>query len=135
MAEYQKLLPTITPESRPYWEAAQRGQLLIQRCGDCGRHQFYRRQFCARCWSYDIQDVVASGKGTVWTYTVTHQNRARGYRDEVPYVLALVELEEGVRMFTNLVECAPQDVTIGMPVEVAFAKATDSVTVPNFKPA
>lgn len=79
--------------------------------------------------------VQASGKGTVWTFTVTSQNRTPGFAEDVPYVLALVELEEGVRMFTNIVECNPGDVKIGMPVEVTFVRATDQVTIPYFKPA
>ena len=70
----------------------------------------------------------------MWTFTVTRLNRDPGFIDDVPYVLALVELEEGVKMFTNVVECNPDDVSIGMPVEVTFVWATDQVTVPYFKP-
>ena len=77
----------------------------------------------------------SSGRGTVWTYTVTYQNRTPGFAEMVPYVLALVELEEGVRMFTNIVECNPRDVYIGMPVEVTFQTATPQITIPYFKPA
>ena len=135
MPEYQKILPSTSPETKRYWDACKRGQLLTQKCNDCGEYQFYRRAFCSHCWSYSIEDVVSSGKGTVWTYTVTYQNRAPGYRDEVPYVVALVELEGGIKMFTNIVECNPEDVRIGMPVEVVFQKATDDITIPYFKPA
>ena len=78
--------------------------------------------------------MASSGKGTVWTFTVTYQNRTTGF-DQGPYVLALVELDEGVRMFTNIVECEPREVTIGMPVEVTFVRATDQISVPYFKPA
>ena len=77
----------------------------------------------------------SSGKGTVWTFTVTYQNRTPGFAEDVPYVLALVELEEGVRMFTNIVEVNPEDVKIGMPVEVTFVPANDQISVPYFKPA
>ncbi len=135
MPEYEKILPSISPETKRYWDACKRGQLLTQKCTDCGEYQFYRRAFCSHCWSYNVEDVVSSGKGTVWTYTVTNQNRAPGYRDEVPYVVALVELEGGIKMFTNIVECNPEDVKIGMPVEVVFQKATDDITIPYFKPA
>ena len=96
-------------------------------------YQFYPRGICANCWSENIRWVASSGKGTVWTFTVTYQNRTTGF-DQGPYVLALVELEEGVRMFTNIVECEPREVTIGMPVEVTFVRATDQISVPYFKP-
>ncbi|MBI4234531.1 MAG: OB-fold domain-containing protein, partial [Chloroflexi bacterium] len=95
---------------------------------------FYPRGFCSHCWGTDIQRLKSSGKGTVWTFTVTHQNRSPGYVEEVPYVLALVEMEEGVRMFTNIVECDPRQVKVGMPVEVVFKKATEEVTIPYFRP-
>ena len=135
MAEWKKPLPTISGETRPYWEACRRGELLVQRCDACGDYQFYPRGICSNCWNGDVRWVVSSGKGTVWTFTVTRQNRTTGFAEEVPYVLAMVELEEGVKMFTNIVECDPSDVTIGMPVEVTFVRATDQVSVPYFKPS
>ena len=135
MPDWNKPLPTISGETKPYWDHCRRGQLLIQKCDSCGEYQFYPRGICANCWSNDIQWVTASGNGTVWTFTVTYQNGTPGFAEEVPYVLALVELEEGVRMFTNIVECEPRSVTIGMPVEVTFVQATGQISVPYFKPA
>jgi len=134
MPDWNKPLPSIVGETRPYWESCRQGQLLIQKCDGCGEYQFYPRGICANCWSGAIKWVKASGKGTVWTYTVTYQNRTPGF-DGGPYVLALVELEEGVRMFSNIVECNPRDVKIGMPVQVTFIKASDQVSIPYFKPA
>ena len=134
MTTWNKPLPTVSGETRPFWDACRRGQLLIQKCDRCGEFQFYPRGICANCWSEDIRWVTASGKGTVWTYTVTYQNRTPGFAEDVPYVLALVELEEGVRMFTNIVECPPRDVSIGMPVEVTFVQANNQISVPYFKP-
>ena len=134
MPDWNKPLPSIVGETRPYWEGCRQGQLLIQKCNACGEYQFYPRGICANCWSGEIKWVKASGKGTVWTFTVTYQNRTPGF-DQGPYVLALVELEEGVRMFSNIVECNPRDVKIGMPVQVTFIKATDQVSIPYFKPA
>ena len=107
----------------------------MQRCQDCQAYQFYPRGICAGCWSSDVRWVPSSGRGTVWTFTVTRQNRTPGFAEETPYVLALVELEEGVKMFTNVVGCDPGDVAIGMPVEVTFVQATDQVSIPYFKPA
>lgn len=134
MPDWNKPLPTISGETKPYWDMCRRGQLLIQMCGRCNEYQFYPRGICANCWSEDIQWITASGKGSVWTFTVTYQNRTPGFAQDVPYVLALVELEEGVRMFTNIVECDPGEVTIGMPVEVTFVRATAEVSIPYFKP-
>ena len=135
MTTWNKPLPTVSGETKPFWDACRRGQLLIQKCDRCGEFQFYPRGICANCWSEDIRWVTASGKGTVWTFTVTYQNRTPGFAEDVPYVLALVELEEGVRMFTNIIECQPRDVSIGMPVEVTFVQANNQISVPYFKPA
>ena len=134
MPEWNKPLPTVTGETLPFWEASSRGELLIQHCRDCKQYQWYPRGICANCFKGKIQWIKASGKGTVWTYTVTRQNRTPGF-DRGPYVLALVELEEGVKLFTNIVECDPQEVKIGMPVEVTFVQAGDQINVPFFKPA
>jgi uncharacterized OB-fold protein len=135
LTEWKKPLPTISGETRPYWEACRRGQLLVQRCDACQSWQFYPRGICSGCWSTDIRWVPSSGRGTVWTFTVTRQNRTPGFAEEVPYVLALVELEEGVKMFSNIVGCDPGEVAIGMPVEATFIRATDQISVPYFKPA
>ena len=100
-------------ETKPYWDSCRRGELLIQKCDSCDEYQFYPRGICANCWSEGIRWVQASGRGTVWTYTVTYQNRTPGFAEDVPYVLAVVELDEGVKMFTNIVDCNPREVTIG----------------------
>ena len=134
MPDWTKPMPTMSGETRPYWEACRRGQLLIQRCDSCNEYQFYPRGVCVGCFTPNIKWVQASGKGTVWTFTVTRQNRAPGFAEDVPYVLALVELDEGVKMFTNIIDCPPQDVHIGMPVEVTFRRASDTMSVPYFKP-
>ena len=133
--EWKKPLPTISGETKPFWDACKRGTLLIQKCGKCQEFQFYPRGICSNCWCEDIQWVTASGKGTVWTFTETRQNRTPGFEEDVPYVLALVELEEGVKMFTNIIDCSPNEVKIGMAVEVTFVQANQQVTIPYFKPA
>jgi len=132
---WNKPLPSIVGETKPFWDSCRRGQLVIQRCVECGQYQWYPRGICVDCWTDTVEWVQASGRGTVWTYTITQQNRTTGFAEMVPYVLALVELEEGVRMFTNIVECNPRDVHIGMAVEVTFQTATPQITIPYFKPA
>jgi uncharacterized OB-fold protein len=133
--KYAKPLPRIDEESKGFWEACQRRELVMQRCGACGALRYYPRALCPTCLSDAVEWVRSSGRGTVYTFTVTHQNQAPGFRDALPYVLAYVELDEGVRMLTNIVDCAPDAVRIGMPVEVVFEDATATVTLPKFKPA
>ena len=131
---YKKPLPRLDEESRGYWEALARHELYVQRCRACGTTRFYPRAVCPKCLSADTAWVRASGKGTVYSFTVTHQNQAPGFREELPYVLAIVELAEGVRMMTNVVGCPPDMVRIGMPVEVVFDDVTPDVTLPKFRP-
>lgn len=134
-AESRKPLPIVTAESRPFWEACRRHRLLLQRCGACGALQYYPRGVCARCWGTALAWQEASGRGTVYTYTVTYRTETRGFREETPYVVAWVELEEGVQVLTNIVGCAPEAVRIGMPVVVAFEDVDDAVSIPRFRPA
>ena len=132
--KYAKPLPRIDEETKGFWEACQRHELYVQKCGACATLRYYPRAVCPRCLSDRIEWVRCSGRGTVYTFTVTHQNQAPGFRDTLPYVLAYVELDEGVRMLTNIVGCAPDDVRIGMAVEVVFEDVTPTVTLPKFKP-
>jgi len=136
MAEkgYKKPLPRVDEESRGWWEALARHELYFQRCRDCGTKRFYPRALCPRCLSSATEWVRASGRATVYSFTVTYQNQAPGFREELPYVLAIVELDEGVRMMTNVVGCAPDAVRVGMPVEVVFDDVTAEVTLPKFQP-
>jgi len=136
MAEgkYPKPLPRVDEESKGFWEACQRHELYVQRCGDCGLLRHYPRALCPSCLSDRTEWVRCSGKGTVYTFTVTHQNQAAGFRDELPYVMAYVELQEGLRLLTNIVGCAAEAVRIGMAVEVVFEDVTADVTLPKFRP-
>jgi uncharacterized OB-fold protein len=131
---YQKPLPRIDEESRGFWEGLARHELWLQRCGECGELRFHPRALCPACLSAATRWVRASGRGTVYTYTVTHQNQAPGFRGELPYVLAVVELDEGVRMTTNVVGCPPDAVRIGMPVEIVYDDVTPEITLTKFRP-
>jgi len=132
---YRKPLPRVDEESRGYWEALARHELYFQRCRDCGTVRLYPRAVCPSCLSSATEWVRASGRGTVYTFTVTQQNHTPGFREELPYVLAMVELAEGPRLVTNLVGCTPDDVRIGMAVEVVFEGVTAEITLPKFRPA
>jgi uncharacterized OB-fold protein len=126
-------------ETRGYWEGAGRGELVLQRCTACGTVQHKPRAVCATCLAGDPEHFVASGRGQVYTFTVTHQNQMPPFRDAVPYVMAYVALEEGPRLLTHIVGCEPSAVRIGLPVVVDFqAQARDDgevFAVPRFRPA
>ncbi|MBV8951438.1 MAG: Zn-ribbon domain-containing OB-fold protein [Actinobacteria bacterium] len=128
-------LPAPDNETRPFWDAAREHTLLIQRCGACGRHQFYPRPFCKVCWSDEVEWVEASGRGTLYTWSVVHVNDLPPFPDRVPYVAAIVELDEGPRMMTNIVDCELDALRAGLPVEVTFRPATDEITIPVFRPS
>ena len=108
---------------------------MIQRCNSCGEHQFYPRGVCSHCLSSELEWREASGKGTIYSYSVNHRAPHPGFADDLPFVLAIVELEEGPRMMTNIVVSDPDSVTIGMAVTVTFDIVTDQVTLPKFTPA
>lgn len=130
----RKTLPRVDEESRAFWEACARHELYVQKCRACGTVFYYSRAFCPEDLSTDLEWLRCSGRGTIYAFTITYQNQSAGFRDKVPYVLAYVELEEGVRMLTNIVGCNPTEVHIGMPVEVAFEDATPELSIPVFQP-
>jgi uncharacterized protein len=126
-------LPSRSPETEPFWDACNRNVFLVQRCRSCEKTQYHYRAICAHCWSSDLEDLEASGRGTVWTYSVVRRNRSPVFAEKVPYVVALIELEEGVSVFGNIVECDPDDVTIGLDVSLAFTVAEDGQHIPVFR--
>ncbi len=122
----------IDSDSRVYWEGIAQGELRIQRCDDCSRYVFYPRAICPHCHSNSLSWVIASGKGTIYSYTIAHQ--AFGpYADEAPFVIAIIELEEGVRMMTRIVDNPHERVTIGAAVRVTFITIGEGVTLPYFQ--
>lgn len=128
-------LPTIETETRPFWEAAKAGRLMIGRCTACGKAHYYPRPFCPHCWSQDVELIEASGRAILYTYSTVFVNDLPPFNERVPYVAAVVDLEEGVRVSTNIVECAPDDLQIGMRLQVAFQSISPEVTLPVFRPA
>ncbi|HXR24495.1 MAG TPA: Zn-ribbon domain-containing OB-fold protein [Candidatus Binataceae bacterium] len=129
-----KPLPAVTLETAPYWDAARRHELHIQRCAACGQHQFYPRIYCAQCFSDRVAWIKASGRAKVTTFTIVRRPVSPAFADDVPYVVALVTLDEGPTMMTNIVGCLPEKVAIGMPVEVTFEDWTEEISIPKFKP-
>jgi uncharacterized OB-fold protein len=129
----EKPLPVIDHDSAPYWEAAREGRLDIPLCGDCGKHHFYPRAICPHCHSDNLKFDTVSGRGKVHTFTIARRPAGPAFADDVPYVVALIELEEGPRMMSRIQTDDPEKVRIGAKVEVTFVKATDEITFPHFR--
>jgi uncharacterized OB-fold protein len=127
-------LPTIDDESRPFWDAAREGRFLIVRCHTCGAAHHYPRPFCPSCWSDDVAWEDASGRATLYTWSTVYVNEVPPFSERLPYVAAVVDLEEGPRVMTNIVDCEPSELAIGMALEVAFREASPEISVPVFRP-
>ncbi|MEU5209625.1 OB-fold domain-containing protein [Streptomyces sp. NPDC020742] len=134
-------VPEVDPFTRPYWDAAAEGRLLLRRCRaeGCGAAHHYPREFCPRCWSEDVVWEPATGRATLYTWSVVHRNDLPPFGDRVPYVAAVVDLAEGPRMMTEVVDCAAAELWIGMPLVVCFRElaagpAGRQPAVPVFRP-
>lgn len=127
-------LPTIEPESRPFWDAAREHRFLVRRCHTCGAVHHYPRPFCPICWSEDLSWEEASGRGTLYTYSTIYMNDLPPFSGRLPYVAGAVDLDEGPRVMTNIVDCEPGDLRVGMAVEVTYRELTPEITAPVFRP-
>ena len=137
MADYAGRLPVPTPESQPYWDGLKEHKLMLPTCDPCGPF-FYPRPFCPEpgCFSWDIDWTEASGKGKVHTFVISHQPIPPYNTPEnaPPYVIAVIELDEGPRMMSNLIIDDPYETQVDMDVEIVYDDVTDEVTLPKFKP-
>jgi len=134
VSAYAKPLPQVTPEMKPFWDAARRHELVVQRCTGCGTHRFPARDICSRCLSRDAAWTPVSGRGSVFSWAIMHKVYHPGFAAEVPYAVVVIELDEGARLVSNLVDCAPADIRAGMPVEVVFDDVASDVSLPKFRP-
>jgi uncharacterized OB-fold protein len=132
--EYKKPLPRITPLTKPFWEATKRHEILIQHCNDCGKNIFPPKPRCTKCGSTNLSWIKSSGRGKIYTYTVVYRGAPPEFQEDVPYVVALVELEEGVRFPTRIIDSKPEDLKIGLEVEPVFHDVTDEITLVYFRP-
>jgi uncharacterized OB-fold protein len=128
-----KLIPAPTEEALPFWEGCRKGELRLQRCGQCAHVQFPPQSFCAARLSDKLEWFQACGRGTVLSYTVVHWSPNPAYAADAPYVLALIALEEGPRMLTNIVGSPPGEVRIGTPVSVTFENCSPEIALPKFR--
>jgi uncharacterized OB-fold protein len=132
-ATYLKPVPKIDDTNRPHWEGAQKGELRVQHCKSCGTYRYPPARWCSECLSEDIEWVKVSGKGAVWSWCVFHRQYFKGFDGEMPYAVVLVELDEGPKLYSNLVGVSKDDIRIGMRVRAAFEQATPELTLVKFE--
>jgi uncharacterized OB-fold protein len=132
--EPKRFLPTPTPETQPFWDGCKEGVLRLQRCESCAHAYFPPRPFCPKCASRSVAWFAASGKASLYSYVI-HHRPAPGFT--APYSIAVVQLEEGPRMMTYIIDCpqTPDALVLDMPVELALTKMSDAITLPLFRPA
>jgi uncharacterized OB-fold protein len=130
----ERAIPKPTPETQHYWDGAREGELRLQTCDSCANTYFPPRPFCPECGSREVSVVKASGKGRLFSYVINHLP-SPGF--EPPFAIAVVELDEGPRLMSNILECeqTPEALLLDMPLEVTFEKLTDEITLPQFRPA
>ena len=134
LMETGKPLPRVTPDNAPFWEGCRRHVLMLPRCTGCERAHWPPGPVCPYCLGEAVEWIPASGKGIVSTWVVLHREWFAAFRDDLPYNVAQVELEEGVRITANVVEAANADLCVGLPVEVVFDDVSETVTLPRFRP-
>ena len=132
MTHYNKPLPVPSVESRPFWDACRDHKLICQKCTDCGAFRFPPTRICPQCLGSNFAWVEMTGRGEVFSFTIFRRLYHPGFADDIPYVVAVVALDEGPRMLSNVVGMDVDLVRCGMPVQVRFDKATDDITIPKF---
>jgi uncharacterized OB-fold protein len=133
MAEYDKPVPALTDENRPFWDACRAGHLSFQKCSGCAHLRYPISQVCPRCLSADFAWTPVSGRGTVFSYVVFHNAYHPGFKADLPYNVAMVQLDEGPRMYGNVVGVPNDQVRIGDAVEAVFDAVTPEITIPRFR--
>ena len=121
-------------ETQPYWDAAARGELMLQRCAACGTYRHYPRALCPECAAAEHEWMRVSGRGSIFSFTVVRRAPSPAFADRIPYVVALIALEEGPHLLSHIVGLAPDAVRIGIPVLVEFEEIGDAMKLPVFRP-
>ena len=130
-----KHFPEPTAETQAFWDGCRKHQLLLQKCTHCGTHQFYPRSMCQRCMSDTVIWVEASGKGRIRSFTVVRRPVSPAYAAQTPYVVALIQLDEGPTLMSNIIDCDTDALRIGQAVSVLFEDWSEQITIPKFKPS
>ena len=131
---YDKPLPVVDHDSVPFWDALREQRLLIKRCANCTKYHFYPRILCPHCHSERVEWADAKGLGTIYSFTVARRPAGPSFKDVVPYVVALIVLDEGPRMMTRMQCDSPEAIRIGQRVQVNFERVTPEFTFPHFSP-
>ncbi len=134
MADYNKPLPVIDGETQPFWEYCKKHELRMQKCQQCGYVRFPISTVCPKCSAMEFEWALLSGKGRVYSFTTYRVAYHPAFKDDIPYVVAIIQLTEGPRMESNIVGCRVEDVKIDMPVMVSFEDVTEQVSLPKFRP-
>lgn len=124
--------PTVYPETEPFWQGTAQGRLVLPRCEDCGVTIWYPRSFCPKCGSRNVAWFEATGHGQIYSFTECYRGSGE-YRKLASYILALVELDEGPRLMTNLVDVDPDNIAVGKPVEVVFHDTGEGSSLVRFR--
>lgn len=132
-----KPIPELNDLTEGFWKGGQEGRFVVQKCGSCKTHNFYPKPWCIECGSRDLEWVESTGVGAVYSFTISRSVAMNypGWKSELPIVLALIDLEEGVRLYAQIVDCDPKEVFIGMSVVAFLADLNGDLKIPKFKPA
>jgi hypothetical protein len=132
-----KPLPVITDLTRPFWAAAKEGRLVMQKCANCGTVNFHPKPWCIECGSRDLEWTDIKPKGTVYSYTISNTVAMNfpGWKDDLPVLLGLIDLDDGARMYAQVTHCSPEDIHIGMRVSAYFEAISEEAGIPKFRPA
>ncbi len=134
MTELVRPIPEITPELRPFFEGSRRGELVVQKCGNCGDLRFPPHRMCSKCLSRESSWTPVSGEGEVYSFIIMHRVYHPAFANQVPYAVAIIKLKEGAKMLSNVIGIDPHAIKCGMPVRVSFERLNDEVTLPMFRP-
>jgi uncharacterized OB-fold protein len=134
MKDYPKPLPDINEDNKEFWSGCKAHELRFQKCGDCGHVRWPPSMICPECHSSETEWIVSSGKGTVYSFVIYHVAYHKGFREDLPYIVADVELEEGPRLLTNIVDCLHERISCDMPVIVVWDDVTEDCSLPKFRP-
>lgn len=132
-----KPLPEITDMTRPFWEGAKNGKLMLQKCARCNTYNFLPKPWCIECGCRELVWTEAKPFGTVYSYTISRTVAMNfpGWEDDLPLILCLVDLDDGARMYAHVTDCSPEEIRVGMRLQAYFVQISDEAGVPKFRPA
>jgi len=132
--DYAKPLPNVNEDNKEFWRGCKSHELRFQKCRDCGHVRWPPSMICPACHSLETEWIVSSGKGKVYTFVIYHVAYHEGFKNDVPYIVADVELEEGPRLPTNILDCPHEKIACDMPVKVVWEDVTEEFSLPKFRP-